>query len=285
MKTHTVVVPGQFHHAGLISPIYGSKDPRKCRFDGVDIDMRACEFVAPPAVAWCAIYSLLSIDCRKKTRLLVPENVGVCVYLKSTGLFTVLQSAGVDVDDRGIREQTDDQVVLAVSRFSTETDVTRLVEEATEVLAQSRFGTGGIVPVVGDVFAELGLNAVQHSTSPVGAVGLIQFRQTQKGRRFVCVVADGGIGIRASLEHNTTLRPLVPYDWTAIELALQERISGTTDPTRGIGLYSIAEEMQKAGRQMIIHSGTGMMSVSALNNQAQRTTLFPGTLVAVEIPA
>jgi anti-sigma regulatory factor (Ser/Thr protein kinase) len=216
--------------------------------------------------------------------LLVPANVGVCVYLKSTGLFSMLRDAGVEVDDRGIGNQLDAQIVLPLSRFSTEADVTSLVEQSTDRLAASSLGAANIIPVVGDVFAELANNAVQHAESAIGAFGFIQFRQTQKGRRFVCVVADGGIGIRAALERNPNLSALVPYDWTAIERALEERVSGTGDATRGIGLYSIAEEMQSAGRQMIIHSGQGMMSVSALNDRAQRTTLFPGTLVSVEIP-
>ncbi len=215
----------------------------------------------------------------------MPANVGVCVYLKSVGLFSMLQSAGVEVDDRGIGGQVDPQVVLPVSRFAAEADVAALVDETTNRLLGASFGAANIIPVVGDVFAELANNAVQHSNSAIGAFGLIQFRQTQKGRRFICVVADGGIGIRASLERNPNLSALVPYDWTAIEMALEERVSGTGDATRGIGLYAIAQEMQMAGRQMIIHSGQGVMSVSALNNQAQRTTLFPGTLISVEIPA
>ena len=61
------------------------------------------------------------------------------------------------------------------------------------------------------------MNAVQHSESPIGALGLIQFYEFQQGRRFVCVVADGGIGIRRSLERNPELKNRVPYDWVAIE--------------------------------------------------------------------
>lgn len=280
----TVIVPDLFYHAGLISPRYGSEDPRVRPQANTDIDMRACEFVGAPGVLWCVVYALLAAHSGSATRLLVPANVGVCVYLKSAGLFGMLQSAGVEVDDRGIGNQVDTQVVLPLSRIATENDVTDLVERSTDRLLATSLGAANIIPVVGDVFAELANNAVQHAESPIGAFGFIQFRQTQKGRRFVCVVADGGIGIRASLERNPNLSGLVPYDWTAIERALEERVSGTGDATRGIGLYAIAQEMQMAGRQMIIHSGQGMTSVSALNDRAQRTTLFPGTLISVEIP-
>ncbi len=247
--------------------------------------MRACEFIGPAAVVWCAVYALLAKHNGCETQLLVPANLGVCVYLKSAGLFGVLQAASIALDDRGIREQADRQIVLPLSRFATETDVDRLVGEAADHLMTADLTAANLTPVVGSVFAELANNAVQHSESPIGGFGFIQFRRTQKGNRFVCVVADGGIGIRAALERNPNLRDQVPYDWSAIELAVQERISGTGDATRGIGLSYIAEDMQHAGRQMIIHSGQGWMSVSALNDRAGRTTLFPGTLVSVEIPA
>lgn len=212
-KTRTIVVPEAFYNAGLISPRYGSWDPRRPARGPLDtdIDMRACEFAGAPAVLWCAVYSMLSAHSGSRTRLLVPANVGVCVYLKSTGLFAMLQAAGIGVDDRGIRDQRDEQIVLPLSRFSTETDVTRLVEESSDHLAASSLVAGNMIPVIGDVFAELANNAAQHAESPIGAFGFIQFRQTQKGRRFVCVVADGGIGIRTSLERNPNLSAL-PYD-------------------------------------------------------------------------
>lgn len=137
-----------------------------------------------------------------------------------------------------------------------------------------------------EVFAELALNAVQHPESPVGAFGLIQFYETQAGRRFICAVADGGIGIRQHLERNPDLVDKVSYDWDAIELALEEGISGTGSKTRGIGLFGVSEEMRKPGRQLIIHSGIGMLQITeTTQSDPQRTTLFPGTLVSASIAA
>ncbi|MEX0786081.1 MAG: hypothetical protein WD939_05545 [Dehalococcoidia bacterium] len=215
----------------------------------------------------------------------MPENVGVSIYLKSIGLFAVLQDAGVEVDDRGIRERADQQVVLPLTPFSTETEVEDLANAALDTLSARGLGAANLHPVVSEVFAELALNAVQHSESTVGAFGLIQFYEFQQGRRFVCAVADGGIGIRKSLERNPQLTDDVPYDWVAIELALRERVSGTGQSTRGIGLYGIAEDMRKAGRQLVIHSGIGMLQTTEeLESEAKRTMLFPGTLAYASIP-
>ena len=212
--------------------------------------------------------------------------MGVCVYLKSVGLFSVLGGAGIDVDDRGISLRRDPQLVLPMTRFHTEAEVDKLANQALDSLAQAGLGSANIYPVVSEVFAELALNAVEHSESVIGAFGFIQFYDSERGRRFVCAVADGGIGIRRSLEQNPELRDRVPYDWVAIELALRERVSGTGVATRGIGLYGVADDMRRPGRQLIIHSGIGMLETSEeIECSSKRTNLFPGTLAYASITA
>lgn len=63
------------------------------------------------------------------------------------------------------------------------------------------------------------------------------------------------------------------------EVALRERVSGTGEPTRGIGLYGVADEMRQPGRQLVIHSGIGSLrTTEEMETKATRTTLFPGTL-------
>lgn len=107
----------------------------------------------------------------------------------------------------------------------------------------------------------------------------------REGQRFVCGVADGGVGIRHSLEQNPELRERVPYDWVAVELAVRERVTGTGEKTRGIGLYGVAEDMRKPGRRLIIHSGIGSLEISEdVEVRAGRVTLFPGTLTYASLP-
>ncbi len=75
-------------------------------------------------------------------------------------------------------------------------------------------------------------------------------------------------------------------DWTAIELALEEGTSGTGSSRRGIGLFGVAEEMAKPGRQLIIHSGIGLLlpSSGAVAEATRSSVRFPGTLVSASIP-
>jgi hypothetical protein len=285
LNIHT---PHNFNHAGELSGKYASVDPRASDFyqQNVDIDMRQTQFVRPAAVLWCAVYPLLASGRGSKCRLLVPENKGTCVYLKSVGLFSLLQERGVDVDDRGIYLKKDTQLVLPLTGFSTEFEVEQLANDALDALTATGLGSANIHPLVSEVFAELALNAVQHSESSIGAFGFVQFYESQFGRRFVCAVADGGIGIRRSLERNPALRQRVAYDWDAIELALRERVSGTGVATRGIGLYGVAEDMRKPGRQLIIHSGIGLLETSEqVESSSRRTALFPGTLAYASIDA
>ena len=101
----------------------------------------------------------------------------------------------------------------------------------------------------------------------------------------MCAVADGGIGIRRSLERTPEYRSPVPCDWVATELAMRERVSGTGDSRRGIGLYGVAEDMRVGDRQLIIHSGIRSLQINEdLQTEARRTRLFPGTLAFASIP-
>ncbi|MCH7817459.1 MAG: hypothetical protein IIC60_12915 [Proteobacteria bacterium] len=76
------------------------------------------------------------------------------------------------------------------------------------------------------------------------------------------------------------------YDWDALELAVRERVSGTGDPHRGIGLYGVSEDVRRPGRSLLLHSGTGSLEVNEdVETSSRRTRFFPGTLAFISIPA
>jgi len=71
-----------------------------------------------------------------------------------------------------------------------------------------------------------------------------------------------------------------------MERATEELVSGTLDSYRGIGLYETVEKMRIPGRELIIHSGTGIISKGEkLTTRITSTRLFPGTMVYISIPA
>jgi anti-sigma regulatory factor (Ser/Thr protein kinase) len=282
-----IVAPESFAHVSDAPTKDVSKDPRSPAFSepSVDLDLRTVGFIRPAAVVWCAVYQLLGLARGSTCRILVPENMGVCLYLQSVGFFRTAKDAGVEVDDRGIGNRPDPQVVLPLARFSTQREVEDLANLALDNLQRAGLGAANLYPLVTEVFSELALNAVQHSESEIGGLGFIQFYGTAAGRRFICCVGDGGIGIRRSLERNEALRDKLFYDWDAIDLAVQERISGTGEKTRGIGLFGVVEDMRGAGRQLIIHSGIGRLTISEdVERESRRDVLFPGTLAFASIP-
>lgn len=281
--------PRIFAHAGRLPPRFASRDPREPDFaeDVVRIDLRGCEFVYPPAVLWCAVYAALVRRLGIACELLVPENLGVASYLMTVGLYSTLAEIGVEVDQRGISMGDESQIVLPLRQFADAPEVENLVDETIDRLMENGF-PGSFGSIVSDTFGELGINAAQHADSPIDAFGMVQFYHFQQhGKQFACVVADGGIGIRRALARNPDID--APYDWTAIEYALRENVSGTGSPSRGMGLFGIADATRKSPhRGLIIHSGIGMEMLGADGqaNPSQRTSVrFPGTLAAARISA
>lgn len=282
------ITPGpNFRHAGELPPRFDTADPRRAAYDAdsVDVDLRECAFVRPQAALWCITYLALARQRGVACRLLVPNNLGVAVYLKSLGVFDVLKQLGVEVDDRGVASEQGGKVILEVSRFATTAEASTITNAAFERLQSSEVGYANLTGAVTELFSELALNAAQHSESPVGAFCCVQFSEYERGARFNCAVADGGIGVRESLTRNPAHRQRVSYDWDALEYAVRERVSGTGDPQRGIGLYGVSEDVRRPNCSLLLHSGIGSLEISEeLEMQARRTRLFPGTLAFLSIP-
>ncbi len=284
--TLDLIPPANFKHAGQLSGQYDTCDPRKQPVDELCLDLRNCNFVRPAAALWCMVYLSLARHTGSRCALLVPQNFGVSLYLKSLGLFDALKTRGVDVDDRGLNPRENEKVVLPITHFETSADATNLTNRAFENLQSSGFGAPGLTSMVTELFSELALNAAQHSESQVGSFASIQFSEFKYGSRFNCTVADGGIGVLTSLRRSETLRSRVRYDWDALELAVRERVSGTGDPNRGIGLYGISEDVRRPQGSLQLHSGLGSLEITEdLQSSARRTRLFPGTLAHLSIPA
>lgn len=288
MEPLCIKPPNNFRHAGELPAPPNKSDPRAPSFDApqVDIDLRDCEFVRPQAALWCVVYLTLASRRGSRSRLLVPSNMGVCVYLKSLGFFDILKNRGVEVDDRDIGAHNDPKTVLPITHFETTANASDVTNRAFTGLQSAQLGAANLTSVVTELFSELALNAAQHSESQVGAFGCVQFVEFEKGSRFTCTVADGGIGVLASLSRNKALRSRVSYDWDALELAIRERVSGTGDPHRGIGLYGVSEDVRRPGRSLLLHSGLGSLEITEeLESSAKRTRLFPGTLAFLSMPA
>ncbi len=281
--------PPNFPHAGALSRRFDPHDPRKTdfRFDQLDIDLRACTLIGPAAALWCVVYLALARQRSVPCRLLVPANPEVCVHLKGNGVFDHLKAMGVAVDDRDIHAtKRPTKTLLPLTPFASLADAARVTNEAFDRLNAANIAAANVTPLVSELFSELANNASEHSRSAIGAFAWIQLVDVEQGPRFVCVVADGGIGVKAGLWNNPVLRKRVVYDWDALELATRERVSGTGDKHRGIGLFAVAEDTRQREAFLLLHSGQGSLEIREdRETQARRTSLFPGTLAHLSIPA
>jgi hypothetical protein len=184
-----IQAPSHFVHAGDLDPRPASEDPRRPDFREreVDIDLRI-----HPAPCGALVRRLGLLDAKRNSscRLLVPENLGVAIYLKSMELFRILQDSGVEVDDRGVGSGAATRLIIPIAQFTTETEVDTIASQASERLSAAGVGAANLYSVVAEVFAELAMNAVQHSLSEIGCLGLIQFYQSESGVR---AVQKGGV--------------------------------------------------------------------------------------------
>ncbi len=276
-----------FRDARSIPAKFNRYDPRSESFfePEVIVNLRECSSVRPPAVLWCAIYLLLAKRRGSDCLLVSPEDAGVSSYLMDTGLFRVLNGEAIAVEQHHSATSTSSNIVLQITGFSSTTESEDLTNQIHYSLSESRQGSPSIYGVVYETFSELANNAAEHSTSEIGAYGLVQFDTSGKSSQFVCGVADGGIGIKTSLLRNPLHEQFGHYEWATMERATEELVSGTLDSYRGIGLYETIEKVRIPGRQLIIHSGNGIVSKGEkLTTRITGTKLFPGTMVYISIP-
>ena len=174
---------------------------------------------------------------------------------------------------------------LEPTTFHSMQEAQELVNTLEENLQNRRTAAASMRPEVVEVFSELVNNAAEHGMTPEGAHAHVRYMPHRKGHAFDVVVADSGIGVRTTLANNPRLtRP--ETDEEAIGLAVQELVSGTGSPTRGIGLWMTFTEMRKPGRKLWIQSGSGLLTMYAeAEPEFRRTKHRQGTMVRLTIPA
>ena len=281
-----VIPPTDFKDGRGVKAKFTRHDPRIHSFPSPDvvINLKDCHNILPPAMLWCLVYLNLWKLHDYRCLLILPDSEKVTSSLIECGMLAILRERDIQVygnrpDPSGLTD-----VILPLTRFESLAEAAELTNRVEYSLYTSGLGAANIHPIVCELFSELVNNAAEHSESSIGSYALIRFFSYGEERRFVCGVADGGVGIQEALEQNASLEHS-GYEWSAIELATKELVSGTSSRTRGIGLFSVLEEMRPPGRELLIHSGRGVITVSEDSQiRMVRANLFPGTLVYFSIP-
>lgn len=248
----------------------GYQDPRENDFapEQVVLDLRDCVVVNHPAALWCVIYTLLVRQKGIPCQVRIPNDSGLCAALAAQRFFSTLTGNGVELlGSFQPAGTTADDIIFPISSLASAHESEMTAYEIQSRLQQRRGVSANIPSLVAEIFLELVNNAFEHAESPVGRFATVQMRDQS---RVLCAVADGGIGITASLGHNPAVPPF-QEDRDAILLALEEGITGTDSPTRGIGLNWVSN-----ASGLIIYSGDGLVENGS--DVARRGVAFPGTL-------
>ena len=115
-----------------------------------------------------------------------------------------------------------------------------------------------------------------HSGKPLGTA-MTCYDDERKTLRIL--IADDGIGIRASLAENIQYRDITEPE--ALSLCLKDTI--TDGKGMGFGLYTTSRLVESIGKQFILHSGSHKLIIENGNTTIIENGFWQGTLIYMEI--
>ena len=115
-----------------------------------------------------------------------------------------------------------------------------------------------------------------HSGKPLGTA-MTYYDNTLQA---LCIlIADDGMGIKASLSENEQYREITEAE--ALRMCLEDRI--TDGKGMGFGLYTTSKLVEKIGKVFILHSGSHKLVMKDGNISVVENGFWQGTLIYMEI--
>lgn len=222
----------------------------------IQIDFRACNFIAPYAATLFATYILW---LRKVKRLHVKVHANkesiAGAYLNEVGFFEIL---GEGVDDAPA-DRPDRVVKLAPIATSAE-----IPKFASNVMGILQIEDEELAGAVQYSLIELLRNVVQHSNSKCGGLAMAQYYPST-GLVEVCV-ADMGVGIKETINE---VYPEIDDNLKAVKLATLPHVSRTFAPSfygsmgdnAGLGLFFIKQIASLSGGSFFLASKDALIDV------------------------
>ena len=173
---------------------------------------------------------------------------------------------------------------LPITRFDSTDDIERLAN----IIKISRVtGPSNVWSEMPGIFYELALNAVQHSMSAAECYAILAYATVAPtGIVYAVGVADGGIGIPASLRRNLGLLHK-PSDAESIAYATELHVTGTGEQERGVGLDHIMQVVKRNGGNFILISAMGYVNIvnglMVNKEDVSSTDSLPSTVTVVTL--
>lgn len=115
-----------------------------------------------------------------------------------------------------------------------------------------------------------------HSGKPLGTA-MTHYDEPQKVLRIL--IADDGIGIRASLAENEIYKNVTEPE--ALRLCLEDKI--TDGKGMGFGLYTTSRLVDSIGKEFVLHSGSHKLIIKDGKTSVVENGFWQGTLIYMEI--
>ena len=115
-----------------------------------------------------------------------------------------------------------------------------------------------------------------HSGKPLGTA-MTHYDDERKVLRIL--IADDGMGIRASLAENEKFKDITEPE--ALRLCLEDTV--TDGKGMGFGLYTTSRLVNSIGKEFILHSGNHKLIIKDGNTSVIENGFWQGTLIYMEI--
>ena len=115
-----------------------------------------------------------------------------------------------------------------------------------------------------------------HSGKPLGTA-MTYYDNTQK--TLSILIADDGMGVRASLSENEKYREITEAE--ALKLCLEDKI--TDGKGLGFGLYTTSRLVESIGKEFILHSGSHKLIIKDGLTSVIENGFWQGTLIFMVI--
>jgi hypothetical protein len=249
---------------------------------GTVIDLASARFVDTYGMVTicCAALSATARNEQLVFRRPAVQNTANYLARMNVGAF-LSDECGLSNDLPDVRHhRVDPNTLCEVRRFAASDNLDELVDLLCARL--EGLAPGDVVAELAASFWELSDNTRFHAQTDGGVLAAQVYEQGRPNQRVDLALGDVGIGIRRSLQNNEHESV---DDADAIELALEEGVSGTGDPSRGYGLPSVVRRVRELGGQTTIRSGAGSRAIRPRSDATSRLgTSLRGTVVGVSIP-
>lgn len=244
--------------------------------NSIHLDLTGASFVEPGGFVAVAAISDWAVRTGRQVVITRPEDFSVKNYCSRMRLGTHFDSLQIDHELPTVNATPHPDDLLELSSFATEFDGEGLAQ-----LVFDKVASGATDPQIPEALhtaiCELAGNVTTHARVTHGYAAAQTYMRGTPNESIVFAVADGGIGVEASLKaaHN-------PRDAAhALELAVQYGITGTGEAGRGSGLHDVMQNVVGLQGEFFVLSGNARLRVKdkLVIHATTVPCVFPGTLI------